>query len=380
MKKIIFGITSLTLGGAERVLVDLANRLCKFYDITIFTIYAKGELEKELSPDIKRISLYPFSFQELSNFQRKLQMPLQILLGKKHLYKKYIKKDYDIEIAFLEGPITRLFSIKNKNTRKIAWIHNDVSLVFGKGIKAKIKKKIDRNIYSKYETLVFVSKDNREHFEKVYPELRNSSLERIHKRVIYNYLDDEVVRKKTEDQIDITFDQTYINFVTVARLVEQKGIDRLIDVHTKLIRNGKKHRFYVIGDGPLREKLEEKIKKNKVEDSFFLLGKRENPYPYIKKADYFCLLSQFEGYPMVLLEAKLLNKKILITDTAAREVVQNYEKATIVENSEKGIYNGLQKIINQNKNKRKREKEEIKKNEENEKNLKKVITLLEGNL
>ena len=169
-----------------------------------------------------------------------------------------------------------------------------------------------------------------------------------------------MVRKKTEDQIDITFDQTYINFVTVARLVEQKGIDRLIDVHTKLIRNGKKHRFYVIGDGPLREKLEEKIKKNKVEDSFFLLGKRENPYPYIKKADYFCLLSQFEGYPMVLLEAKLLNKKILITDTAAREVVQNYEKATIVENSEKGIYNGLQKIINQNKNKRKREKEEIK--------------------
>ena len=72
-------------------------------------------------------------------------------------------------------------------------------------------------------------------------------------------------------------------------------------------------------------KIEEKIKKNKVEDSFFLLGKRENPYPYIKKADYFCLLSQFEGYPMVLLEAKLLNKKILITDTAAREAVQNYE-------------------------------------------------------
>ena len=53
MKKIIFGITSLTLGGAERVLVDLANALCDKYEITIFTIYAKGELEKQLNNKIK---------------------------------------------------------------------------------------------------------------------------------------------------------------------------------------------------------------------------------------------------------------------------------------------------------------------------------------
>ena len=48
MKKIIFGITGLTLGGAERVLVDVANKLIAKYDVTIFTIYAGGELEKEL--------------------------------------------------------------------------------------------------------------------------------------------------------------------------------------------------------------------------------------------------------------------------------------------------------------------------------------------
>ena len=55
MKKILFGITSLTLGGAERVLVDLANALCDKYEITIFTIYAKGELEKQLNNKIKKL-------------------------------------------------------------------------------------------------------------------------------------------------------------------------------------------------------------------------------------------------------------------------------------------------------------------------------------
>ena len=58
MKKILFGITSLTLGGAERVLVDLANKLSEKYEITIFTIYANGELEKQLSKNVNLKTLY----------------------------------------------------------------------------------------------------------------------------------------------------------------------------------------------------------------------------------------------------------------------------------------------------------------------------------
>lgn len=378
MEKIIFGITSLTLGGAEKVLVDLANKLCEQFDITIFTIYAKGELEKSLSSKVELVSLYPFSFQELSKFERQVRMPLKILLRKNAIYRKYIKKDYDVEIAFLEGPITRLFSCKNKKTRKIAWIHNDISCVFGNGIKAKIKRRIDKKIYSKYETLVFVSKDNRDNFEKIYPELRNSELEKVHKRVIYNYLDQENVLKRAEEEQNEIQDSSSTNLVTVARLVEQKGIDRIIDVHAKLIKEGKEHHFYVVGDGPLREKLEEQIKKNHVENSFFLLGKKENPYPYIKASDYFCLFSKFEGYGMVLEEAKILNKKILITDTAAREAIENYKKANVFENSNDGIYNGLKRILNDRKNNKR--KEEVQLTYSNEKILNKVIKLLEGEI
>ena len=163
MKKILFGITSLTLGGAEKVLVDLANELSKKYDVTILTIYAKGEFEKKLNSKVKLKSIYDFQFDDLPNFKKKITA-LKLLLFKKHFYKKYIKGDYDIEIAFLEGPITRLLGVKNKNTRKIAWVHNDITQVFGKDIKAKLKVAIDKKTYGKYQTLVFVSKDNRDKF------------------------------------------------------------------------------------------------------------------------------------------------------------------------------------------------------------------------
>lgn len=344
MKKILFGITSLTLGGAERVLVDLTNALCDKYDVTIFTIYAKGEFEKQLSKKVKVKSLYNVQYNELTNIKRKI-IPLKILLNKKNIYKKYIYDNYDIEIAFLEGPITRLFSIKNKNTKKIAWIHNDITKVFGNGLKSKLKKILDKRIYSKYDTLVFVSKDNLKKFNKEYKDIRNKYLEPIKKEVIYNYINKENIIKKAEEKTNIVFNKDMINFVTVARLVEQKGIDRLIEIYSRLIKNGLKHNFYIIGDGPEKEKLEILIKKHKIEETFKLLGKKENPYPYIKNADYFCLLSRFEGYGMVLEEAKILDKPIIITDTAAREAVEKYENARIFENTEDGIYKGLENII-----------------------------------
>ena len=153
--------------------------------------------------------------------------------------------------------------------------------------------------------------------------------------MIYNYIDSKRVIEKSNEKVNIEFNKDKINFVSVARLVEQKAIDRLIKVHKKLIEKyGNNHNFWIIGDGPERENLVNLIKKYNVEKSFFLVGKKENPYPYIKKSDYFCLLSKFEGYGMVLEEAKILNKFIIITDTAAREAVDGYNNKIILENTE----------------------------------------------
>lgn len=374
MKKILFGITGLTIGGAERVLVDLVNKLSYDYDITIFTLYAKGELEKELNENVKLKSLYNKPYKELSKLGQKVLAPLKVLLLKKSIYKKNIKNDYDVEIAFLEGPITRLFSVKNEKVRKIAWIHNDISLVFGKGMKSKIKKHLDGKVYDKYNDLVFVSKDNLEKFNKTYTNLKISE---GHKKVIYNYIDKERIIKKSNENIDVSFDKNSINFITVARLVYQKGIDRLIKVHKRLIESGYEHNFHIIGDGPEREKLEKLIKENNVEETFHLLGQKENPYPYVRQADYFCLLSRFEGYGMVLEEAKILEKNIIITDTAAREAVEGYSNKYVLENTEEGIYNGLLKVLEENmKNGKDKENEEVKEQYDNSNIIKEVKELI----
>lgn len=348
MKKIIFGITGLTLGGAERVLVDIANRLTEKYDVTIFTIYAKGELEKELSPKVHLKNLYDFRYDEIQGINKKI-IPLKVLLNKRKIFKEYIDNDdYISQIAFLEGPITRIFSVKSKS-KKIAWIHNDISKVFGKGIKSRIKRILDRNIYEKYDKLVFVSIDNLDKFNKVYDDM-----DLPHETVINNYINsDRIIQLSNEElkeEEKNLLKNNEVNLVQVSRLVEQKAVDRLIKVHAKLIKQGYKHNIFVIGDGSLREKLEKQIQEEGVSTTFKLLGAKENPYPYVKKADYFCLFSNFEGYPMVIEEAKILRKYILATNTATREALINYPQySKIVENNEEGIEKAIKFAIKNKK-------------------------------
>ena len=363
MKKILFGITSLTLGGAERVLVDLANKLSMDYDITIFTIYDNGVLKKQLNNNVKTITLYEKQYDEYSKFE-KIKISLKLMFTNKP------PENYDTYIAFLEGPITRLFSKKigkknldknigiaqTSNTlknnleniderlneiRKIAWVHNDISKVFGKGFVSKIKMKLDKRVYNKYDKIIFVSKENQKDFNNTYGDNFNEE-------VIRNYLEYKNVIEKSNKSVEIPFSKNDINIVTVCRLTEQKAIERFIDIHAKLEKNGIHSKVYVVGDGPLRYSLQRQIDRLNETENFYLLGEKENPYPYIKNADYFCLLSYYEGYGMVIDEAKILNKYIIITDTAARESVENYDKSIILKNNEKDIYDGLERVIKRN--------------------------------
>lgn len=373
MKKIIFGITGLTLGGAERVLVDISNRLVEKYDVTIFTIYSNGELEQELDNRVHHISLYDFRYDSLKGI-KKILIPIQVLLNKRKIFKQYIdNKEYFAQIAFLEGPITRIFSVKSKNiSNKIAWIHNDISKVFGKGIKSRIKRIIDRNIYEKYDTLAFVSIDNLDKFNRVYDDM-----DLPHETVINNYINSERIIKLSQENNEAKFSNKKVNIVQVSRLVQQKAIDRLINVHAKLIKQGYNHTIYIVGDGPLKEKLEKQIQEKGVSDTFKLLGAQKNPYPFMKNADYVGLFSNFEGYPMVIEEAKILRKYILATNTSTREALMNYQGYNqIVENSEEGIEKAIKYAI-QNK-----KKTQALRNEyiyDNDKVINKIIKIIEEN-
>lgn len=324
-----------------------------------------GEFEKQLNKNIKIKSLYPMPFEKYGKFKQ-LSISLRILFFKKCIYKKHIKNDYYREIAFLEGPVTTLLSVKNKNTKKIAWIHNDISLVFGNSIKSKIKKIFNKKIYKKYQKLIFVSYHNLNKFNEFY----NIN---IPKKVIHNYLDkNKIINLSKEFDLDI-FDKNTINFLSVCRLVEQKGIDRLIDIHKQLLDNGFNHKIYILGDGPLKIALKNKINSLNLQKTFILLGQRENPYPYMLKADYFCLFSYYEGLPMALLEAKVLNKYILITNTASAEALENYSNKKIFENTKDDIYNGLKEFIENHNNLQPTQEMQF---DENEEVINKIINVL----
>ena len=338
MKKIIFGITSLGVGGAERVLVDIVNNLSKNYEITIFCIYSGGAFEKEINKSVKIVSMYDKRYEEMSKFKRKI-IPLYVLTCGKHIYKKYIKGKADTEVAFLEGPITRIFKNKSE-AKKIVWVHNDIKEAFGRNLKAKLKNKIDEKIYSKYDKIIFVSKDNQKSFNELYKNKYFSKQE-----VIYNYIDKHRILKKADKNIELIPES---QILTVARLVPQKAIDRLAKVHKKLIDAGFIHSINVIGDGPERENIEKLIKELNIGETFHLLGQIENPYPYIKKAKVFALLSNFEGYGMVIEEAKILDKPVVITATAAQEAVTGYGKKMILANTEEAIFEGLKQILSGN--------------------------------
>ena len=238
MKKVLFGITNLSVGGAEKTLVDMVNKINNKFDIDIFTIYAGGEFEKNLNKNIRVKSLYPKPYNNYNKIN-KLLISLRLLFFKNHIYKKYILNNYDTEVAFLEGPITTLFSIKNSNAKKIAWIHNDISQVFGNNFKSKFKKIFNKKLYQKYDKLIFVSNHNLNKFNEYYTL-------NIEKDVIHNYLNKEnIINLSKEFNVDI-YNKECINFVSACRLVEQKAVDRLIEIHKELIDNGFHHKFYIV--------------------------------------------------------------------------------------------------------------------------------------
>ena len=291
----VYSIEEFLYEFLEKDFIIVNPERLSIYNFDNLRLYTNpDEFEKDLNPDIKRISLY-------KKEKKRAFIPIYVLFCGKLIYNRYLKGYFDIDIAFLEGPITRIFTYKG-NHKKIAWVHNDISKVFGKYYKSKIKKYIDKWFYNKYDKIIFVSEQNKKSFENVYGNISE-------RKIIYNYINKERVRNLAKEKCDKSIiSKNEKIFITVSRLVKQKAIDRLIRVHKRLIDEGFKHKIYVIGEGEESNNLKSLAKKLNVDNSFVFLGKKENPYPYIKQADYFVLLSYFEGYGMVLEEAQILNK------------------------------------------------------------------------
>ena len=335
MSKILFFIPNLMHGGAEKVLINIVNNLDKSkYDITVQTIFDEGINKKYLNKSNIR---YKYIFKKLFRGSTTIFK----IFSPKFLYKSLIKEEYDIVISYLEGPTARIISGCPYNSKKICWIHTQFTDE-SKMIRAFRNKKEALNCYNKFEQIIAVSLM----VKKSFIELSKVNLYKVN--VIYNTNETDEILKKSKEKIeDISIDNRYLNIISVGKLTKLKGFDRLLKVHKKLIDEGLIHKFYILGVGEDKDKIEKYIKENNLTDTFHLLGYKDNPYKYVAKCDLYVCSSYREGFSTAVTESLIVGTPVISTlCSGAQELLgYNNEYGLVVENSEEGIYKGLKNLL-----------------------------------
>lgn len=332
MKRILFFHPDLSGGGAEKVLVDLLNKLdTSQFEITLFTVFKEGVNRANLSPNIHQKWFFTSVFRGYSVLLR--------LFSPKFLYRFFIKDKYDVVVAYLEGVPTRIVSgCTDLNTKKIAWVHTKIDEI---GVDKVFNGRQGMiNAYQKFDQVICVSAFSRDIF------LSYIGLPQSKVRVIYNVLDVESVLMKGQQELPVSFSNRVVNLCTVGRLNPQKGFDRLLEVIKKLKDEGHLLHLRILGGGDLMNKFQDYLKTNQLEDTVSLLGFQSNPYPYVKHSDLFVCSSRTEGFSTAVSEAIILEVPVLTTECSGMgEILEDGKYGVIVANSTEGIYNGLKKML-----------------------------------
>lgn len=244
------------------------------------------------------------------------------------------RNKYDVVISFCELYTNYLLCNSVVANKKIGWIHPDYKL-------ACFNKKIDRNAFGNLDCVVSVSNSNTKYLKNIFPNLTCKF------ETVYNLLDVKDIINKSS-KYDVAFNNDVINFVTVARLHNiSKAFDRTIKIFHRLNNKGYSNFVWrIIGDGQDKKRMQRMICKYKLSDNIKLLGKLDNPFPYVVKSDLMLLLSKYEGKPVSIEEAQVLGIPSLVTNyPSASEQIKNGHNGIIVGNSKNEIFICLEKIL-----------------------------------
>lgn len=338
LKRILFLINTLNVGGAEHVLTDIANRLAdNGLDITVQTIFDSGYYRDLLSNKVK----YQGGSRVSTGLLNALLYRILCAIPSGILHKLLIKSSYDYEIAFLEGLPTKVIAgCKRKKVKKIAWVHTDLynfyrnRYVFG-------SVRANRKCYEKYNNIVCVSNDARLGFIKRMGDVENLT-------VRYNPLNKcDILRKASDVPAYSVAQNEAFRFVAVGRLVEVKGFDMLIEAignaSTKLTVPIE---LYIVGSGEEEAKLKQIIQSKELSDIVHLCGQHSNPYSIMKCCDAQVVSSRAEGYPLVLCEGHLLGLPAIATKCAGpSEIIEESRAGLLVDATVEGLTNGIVKLV-----------------------------------
>lgn len=333
MKKILFLINNLGGGGAERVLVNLANNLDKNkYDVTVQTVFNNGVNIQDLNDDVKYVAGLKKMFRG--------NVILFRMFPPKILYNFFIKGDYDIVVGFLEGVVSRIISgCKNKTTKKIAWIHGEYDSVEQLAYPFGSKKKAEK-AYNSMDRIICVADTVKNNFTS----LLNID---VPVQTLYNVNETKKIKRQSAEPIEYDFSNDYLNIISVGRLIDLKGYDRLINIHKRLLNNGIKNRVYIFGAGEKENQLKQQVNSLGLNNTFCFMGFSSNPYKYVSKADLFVCSSRREGFSTAVTEALLCGTPVVSTNVSGAYELLGYnnEYGIVTENNEDALYNGILEML-----------------------------------
>ena len=354
-------MSSLRNGGAERSLVNLLQLFdYQKYEVDLLLFQEEGIFLEQLPNEVHILhdcDILHLLYAKGNNRIKGIKHPLltfdhywgtfwarkkteSMYASRQYRWEHYYKdripsiktKKYDVAISYLHGEQLYYLVDKVDAKRKIAWIHTDYS-------KLNALEEHDLKYMRQVDSVVSISNICVDTLCKTFPSIKEKFC------MLPNLTSSSSIKYLAEKEYPKEYGGDEFKIVSVGRLIHLKGFDMAVDAASILKENGLKFSWFILGDGELKTELNMQIKNKNVDDCVFLLGATDNPYKYMDGADILVQTSRYEGKSVVLDEAKILGKPIVVTnyDTVKDQVNDN--EGVIVNMSSEAIAAGIMKII-----------------------------------
>lgn len=367
MKKILILIHDMEIGGAQKSLLAFCQTLAtaevsQEYEVHLMPVNPTGTFITQLPKYIKLIQPpkalrwmgSPLSGELVrKNFSLRcvLGEALWILRSRLKLFPKNwnlqqrlwscwrnlvpkLKEQYDVAISYMDGVPNYYVSEKVHADKKTLWIHNEYQ-------KQGYDPSYDEKFFEKCDSIVTISEKCRDCLLQDLPQYRNKT------HVLENITSGQMLDRLSRQFYPEEYTKTKgVKLLSVGRLNPQKGFDLAIQAAKELEEAGLDFFWWIVGEGSERERLQDMIIQEGLSNRIQLLGARDNPYPYICNCDILVQPSRFEGKSIVLDEAKILCKPIVVTNyITVSASVEDGVSGWIVEMNAHGIAEGIQTLI-----------------------------------
>ncbi len=344
MKSVLFLMPSLPGAGAEKVLIEILRHIdYTQYNVSLFLEYREGVYLQDVPDKVSIIALHGPNnlwFQRLHRrlVERGWYAPFHELVYRRMFLSLLRGKRYDTIISFMEGSAVKFHSyIFDKGKRNISWVHIDFqqkhwSLDFFRDAED------ERQCYEKMDKIIFVSNDAKTGFDSLF----HLSAEKY--AVHYNIIDADRIRRLS--QMCTAEQKKRFTICMLGRLNTQKRHDRAISVAKTLKELGYDFELWIIGDGELREKIENQINEAGLQDVVKLKGFINPPYSMLAQADIFLNTSEAEGFSLVVAEAFCLGIPVVSTNVSGpRELLGDSEYGILTSQEEKDIASAVRTMM-----------------------------------